>query len=264
MRRHLVCFLVAFVAGSLSTGWTQATAKPLVPGDALPSFRLTGTDGLTHTSRDWKQSPVLVVAFLCNHCTESQLYEARLNEMARSFAPRGVAVVAIQSSNPKAVAEKDLAWSDVGDSLEDMKERATFRKFLFPYLYDGDTGRTALAFGATVAPSVFIFDKERKLRYSGRFDSDPSEGPATVHSASDAIEELLADKPVTVVSTTAAGCQLRLGAGTALKSSPDTAPVSVALCERRDALRAATQSHREAVAGELLCHLVRTLRHGIS
>jgi thiol-disulfide isomerase/thioredoxin len=152
-----------------------------------------------------------------------------LNQMAQSFAPKGVAVVAIQSSNPKAVTDKDLAWSDVGDSLEDMKERATFRKFRFPYLFDGDTGSTAQAFGATVAPSVFIFDKERKLRYSGRFDTDASNGPANVHSASDAVEELLAGKPVTVAATTAAGCRLRLGPGTAVKQTPDTAPVSVAL-----------------------------------
>ena len=229
MRRHLVSILATFVAASVSAGWSQGPAKSLALGDALPSFKLTGTDGAAHTPGDWKQSPVLVVAFLCNHCTESQVYEARLNRMAQSFAPKGVAVVAIQSSNPKAVTDKDLAWSDVGDSLEDMKERATFRKFRFPYLYDGDTGSTALAFGATMAPTVFIFDKERKLRYSGRFDTDPSNGPATGHSASDAVEELLAGKPVTVAATKAAGCRLRLGPATAVKPSPETAPVNVAL-----------------------------------
>lgn len=229
MRRHLFRIVVTAMAASVSMGWSQAPAKPLALGDTLPSFKLTGTDGVAHTAGDWKQSPVLVVAFLCNHCTESQVYEARLNEMARTFATKGVAVVAIQSSNPKAFTEKELAWSDVGESLEDMKERATFRKFRFPYLYDGDTGSTAQVFGATVAPSVFIFDRERKLRYSGRFDTDPSNSPATVHNASDAVEELLAGKPVTVASTTAAGCQLRLGPGTAVKPAPDAAPVSVAL-----------------------------------
>lgn len=238
-RRNIFGVFLAIWAASLSSSWSQAQAKPLALGDALPSFTLTGTDGIAHKPSDWKQSPVLVVAFLCNHCTESQVYEARLNEMARGFASKGVAVVAIQSSNPRAVTEKDLAWSDVGESLEDMKERAAFRKFHFPYLYDGETGRTAQAFGTTVAPSFFIFDRERKLRYSGRFDTDPSNGAATVHSASDAIEQLLGGKPVTVPSTTATGCQLRLGPGTAVKPSPDTAPVSVALAsaEMLSALR---------------------------
>jgi thiol-disulfide isomerase/thioredoxin len=205
----------------------------------LPTFSLPGTDGAIHTSAEWKESKVLVVAFLCNHCTESQRYEARLNDMAQSLASKRVAVVAIQSSNPKAVTEKELAWSDVGDGLEDMKERATFRKFHFPYLYDGDTGRTALAFGATVAPSVFIFDKERKLRYEGRIDSDPSNGPATMHNAIDAVEAMLADKPVPVASTRAMGCTLRLGAQAEGKPMPDSEPIGVTLAsaEMLSALR---------------------------
>ncbi|WP_074654237.1 redoxin domain-containing protein [Terriglobus roseus] len=217
------------VAVSVSAGWGQATARPLALGDALPAFSLPGTDGVVHKPADWQQSQVLVVAFLCNHCTESQLYESRLNDMTKRFTGNGVSVVAIQSSNPKAVTEKDLAWSDVGDSLEEMKERATFRNFHFPYLYDGNTGSTAEAFGATVAPSVFIFDKNRKLRYTGSFDSDPANGPATVHSATTAVEELLAEKPVSVASTKAAGCTLHLGPHAEVKATIDNGPISVTL-----------------------------------
>jgi thiol-disulfide isomerase/thioredoxin len=147
MRREFYGVFLAFVVASFSVCLAQE-AKPLELGAPLPAFRLTGTDGVVHASTDWKQSPVLVVAFLCNHCTESQVYEARLNQLAQTFTSKGVSVVAVQSSNPKAVTDKDLAWSDVGESLDDMKERATFRKFRFPYLYDGDTGSTAQAFGA--------------------------------------------------------------------------------------------------------------------
>ena len=219
--------------------WGQAPAAPLAIGSSLPDFSLVGTDGVRHKPADWKQSPVLVIAFLCNHCTESQVYEARLNQISHSYANKGVSVVAIQSSNPHAVTEKDLAWSDVGETLDDMKERATFRKFQFPYLYDGDTGSTAKAFGATVAPSVFIFDNTRKLRYEGRIDSDPTEGPATEHTATDAIDQLLAHKPVAVATTKAAGCALRLGSAAAAYQAPDTAPVSLTLApaEALSALR---------------------------
>ena len=229
MHRNLLSIVLLTAVNSTLASWGQAPVGPLKLGDALPSFRLVGTDGVSHTPGDWKQSPVLVIAFLCNHCTESQRYEARLNEMAQNFVAKGVAVVAIQSSNPKAVTDKDLAWSDVGDDFEDMKERATFRKFRFPYLYDGDTGNAARAFGASVAPSIFIFDSGRKLRYSGSFDSDPTNGPATAHSAADAVGELLADKPVTVASTTAVGCKLRIGPETIAKNPPDLTPVSVEL-----------------------------------
>ncbi|WP_084214456.1 redoxin domain-containing protein [Terriglobus sp. TAA 43] len=228
MRTKFYVFLF-ILFGSLAVSWLSAAARLLTPGQPLPSFKLTGTDGVVYTPEDWKQSKVLVVAFLCNHCTASQVYEARLNGMAQRFNSAGVAVIAIQSSNPAAVTERDLAWSDVGDSLEDMKERAEFRKFRFPYLYDGDTGSTAQAFGATVAPYIFIFDAARKLRYEGRIDSDPSDGQSTVHNASDAIEALLADKPVKLSTTTAVGCKLHLGATTNAKSMPESRPIDVTL-----------------------------------
>ncbi len=207
----------------------QAPRSPIAVGSTAPTFSLMGTDGVLHTSAEWKNSSVLVVAFLCDHCTESQLYEARLDRLAQNYSGKGVAVVAIQSSNPKAFSEKDLAWSDVGENLADMKERAAFRKFHFPYLYDGDTGGTALAFGASVAPSIFILDKDRKVRYSGRIDDDPGEGPRTVHNAAVAIDALLAGSPIKEPSTTAIGCPLRLGAETSIGAAPPSEPVSVAL-----------------------------------
>jgi thiol-disulfide isomerase/thioredoxin len=210
-------------------GVAQRTIAPLDIGSQAPNFSLMGTDGALHNSADWKDSKVLVVAFLCNHCTESQLYEARLNSLTAHYAGKGVTLVAIQSSNPKAFSEPDLAWSDVGESLADMKERATYRKFQFPYLYDGDTGSTAAAFGASVAPSVFILDKDRKVRYSGRIDDDPAEGPKTSHDAAAAIDALLADKPVTVATTPAAGCSLWIGPAQAVKEVSDSEPVTVSL-----------------------------------
>jgi thiol-disulfide isomerase/thioredoxin len=195
----------------------------------VPNFCLTGTDGVVHCSKDWNGSPVVLVAFLCNHCTESQVYEARLNKLTQDYAGRGVSVVAIQSSNPKAFIDQDLAWSDVGESLDDMKERATFRKFRFPYLYDGDSGATAKAFGVVVAPSIYVFDKERKLRYSGRIDDDPTDGPSTKHEAAAAIDALLAGNPVAVPMTTASGCPLRLNANGSVSKKDDDDPVSVSL-----------------------------------
>jgi thiol-disulfide isomerase/thioredoxin len=188
-----------------------------------------GTDGKLHNSLEWKDSTLLVVAFLSNSCTQSQLYEARLNSLIEHYAGKGVNVVAIQSSNPNAFSDQDLAWSDVGENLADMKERATYRKFQFPYLYDGDTGGTASAFGASVAPSVFILDRDRRVRYSGRIDDDPAEGPKTSQDAAAAIDALLAGKPVAVATTPASGCSLRIGAAQAVKHGPASEPVTVSL-----------------------------------
>lgn len=209
-------------------GWAQ-TAPPLPIGSLVPSFCLKGTDGVVHCAKDWEGSTVLVVAFLCNHCTESQVYEARLNGLARDYASRGVNVVAIQSSNPQAFSDQDLAWSDVGESLADMEVRAAFRKFRFPYLFDGDTGATARAFGAIFAPSIYVFDKERKLRYTGRIDDDPMDGPSTEHDAAAAIDALLAGNLVAVPITAARGCTLLLGTNRSDSKREDDIPVSVSL-----------------------------------
>ena len=224
---RITVLILAFI---ISVGAeAQTTIRPLPIGSQAPGFSLTGTDGAVHKLADWKNSAVLVVAFMCNHCTESQLYESRLNGLAAHYSSQGVGVVAIQSSNPGAFSEQDLAWSDVGESLADMTERATYRKFQFSYLYDGDTGTAAAAFGASIAPSVFILDKDRKIRYSGRIDDDPANGPNTSHDAAVAIDALLAGKPVAIATTPAKGCSLRIGADEAVKTTVDSGPVTVSL-----------------------------------
>lgn len=213
-------------------------------GLLAPAFNLMGTDGVMHSSASWSSSKVMVVAFLCNHCTESQVYEARVNALAEKYGrSQLVRVVAIQSSNPAAFSERDLAWSDVGESMADMKERATYRKFLFPYLYDGNGGETAKAYKATVAPSIYVLDEARRVRYSGRIDSDPKEGPKTEHYAEDAIEALLAGREVLVPRTDPAGCPLRLGKDEAKKGAeaavvdPGAVTVSLAPAPVLSALR---------------------------
>ena len=59
-------------------------------------------------------------------------------------------------------------------------------------------------------PHVFIFDRERKLRYTGRIDEmeDPYQLPQQ-HDARNAIDALLAGKPVPVETTKAFGCSMK-------------------------------------------------------
>jgi hypothetical protein len=77
-----------------------------------------------------------------------------------------VAVVAI-SPTTQIHYVNELDYSDMSDSYEEMKIRAKQKQFNFPYLYDGDTQAASKAYGPATTPHVFIFDKERKLRYRG-------------------------------------------------------------------------------------------------
>ena len=90
-----------------------------------------------------------------------------------------------------------------------MKLRAQYRHFNFPYLSDGATQKVALQYGPVATPHIFIFDQQRKLRYQGRIDSNSREELVTKHEARDALDALIAGKPVAVDHTPAVGCSTK-------------------------------------------------------
>jgi thiol-disulfide isomerase/thioredoxin len=180
----------------------------LAIGDSARDFKLPGVDGRDYSLKDFADAKVLVVIFTCNHCPTAQAYEVRIIKLADDYRDKGVAVVAISPNDPKAVRLDELGYTDLSDSFAEMKLRAKVRKFPFPYLYDGDTQMTALAYGVLATPHVFIFDQARKLRYVGRID-DAEVKTVKSHDARNAIDALLADKPVPVEKTRVFGCSTK-------------------------------------------------------
>ena len=203
----LLCFLAAIV---LRTAAADESEHPvLAAGSAAPDFCLPGVDGQTHCLKEYAASKVLVIAFICNHCPTSQLYEMRIKQIAEDYKDKGVVVVAIEPNNPDAVRLNEMGYTDVGDSLEDMKIRAEYRHFNFPYLYDGETQKVSAAYGPTATPHLFIFDSERKLRYEGRVDNNMREPLVTKRDARDVIDALVAGKAVAVAKTPSVGCSTK-------------------------------------------------------
>jgi thiol-disulfide isomerase/thioredoxin len=181
----------------------------LAIGSVAPDFCLPGVDGQTHCLKEYAASKVLVIAFICNHCPTSQLYETRIKQIAEDYKDKGVAVVAIEPNNPDAVLLNEMGYTDVGDSFEDMKTRAEYRHFNFPYLYDGETQKISTAYGPTATPHIFIFDSDRKLRYEGRVDNNMREPLVMKRDARDALDALLASRPVAVAKTPSVGCSTK-------------------------------------------------------
>lgn len=188
-------------------------ARKLALGDSAPDFKLLGIDGKTYTLDDFKSSPLLMVVFLSNHCPYSHASETRLIPLAKEFAGKGLAVVAINPNSPDNVRVDELGWSKYNDSYDEMKLYAKEQGFVFPYLYDGDTQVTAKAYACLATPHVFLFDQQRKLRYVGRVDDSRFEDASTVKSfdARNAVVELLAGKPVSVPTTPVLGCSTKWG-----------------------------------------------------
>jgi peroxiredoxin len=205
--------LATGVALAFLTGASVALADPpdvrMLPiGAAAPDFKLPGVDGREHSLKDFADARILVVVFTCNHCPTAQAYEDRIMRLHADYKSKGVALVAISPNDANAVRLDELGYTDLGDSLEEMKLRAKERKFAFPYLYDGDTQKTALAYGVLATPQLFVFDQQRRLRYVGRIDdSDVKEVKS--HDARNAIDALLADKPVPVERTRVFGCSTK-------------------------------------------------------
>lgn len=181
----------------------------LAIGAPAPDFNLSGIDGKKHTLADWKSSPVLAVLFICNHCPASQLYENRILKMVTDYKAKGVQFIAIQPNAVAALAPHELNFADVDDSLESMKIHAKFKQFNFPYLYDGDTQNIAHLFGPKNTPHIFIFDKERKLRYEGRIDDAMREDRVKVTDARNAIDQLAAGKAVEFPQRPVFGCSIK-------------------------------------------------------
>ena len=182
----------------------------LQAGDPAPDFALPGADGKTYSLASFKHADVLAVLFLANHCPTSQMCEDRVIALVEKYRKQSFALVAISPNDPAAVMPHQLDRSDVGDSLAEMTLRARRKKYNFPYLYDGRTQATTLAFGPSVTPHLFVFDKARKLRYDGRWnlmlfnERSPS-------FAAGAIDTLLAGKTPRKASYSAYGSPIRWG-----------------------------------------------------
>ena len=182
--------------------------KRLEIGSPCPKLDLPGVDGRIHKLNDFATARLLVVVFTCNHCPTAQAYEERLIKLEADYRSRGVRLIAISPNDPKSVRLDELGYTDVGDTLEDMKYHAKRVGFRFPYLYDGKTQRVSTAFGVLATPHVFIFDQQRRLRYNGRIDDADITLPKS-HDARNAIEAMLAGRPVSVAMTRVFGCSTK-------------------------------------------------------
>ena len=202
---------LALLVFALAVTAQQGRPNPhptLAIGAAAPDFSLTGADEKTHKLADYK-APLLAVMFICNHCPTSQLYEDRMKKLVDDYKGKGVDFVAIEPNDSKAILLSELGYTDVSDSLEEMKVRAEYRRFNFPYLYDGETQAVSQAYGPKATPHIFLFDKDRKLRYEGRIDDSQRESLVKTQDARLALDAMLAGNPVAAPSTPAFGCSTK-------------------------------------------------------
>jgi peroxiredoxin len=169
-------------------------------GQKAPGFKLPATDGNTYQLADFADAPVLVVFFTCNHCPYVVGSDEVTRKTVERFAPQGVKFVAINANSVNTKPQ---------DSFEHMVER--MREHNFPWLYMRDDSQdVARAYGALRTPHFFVFDRDRKLIYTGRGVDNPRESSKmTVNDLERALEEHLSGKPVSVPLTNPIGCNVK-------------------------------------------------------
>jgi peroxiredoxin len=167
----------------------------LAPGDPAPPFELEGVVGRAHSLEDYRGRPVAVV-FSCCHCPYVVAWEDRLNDLAREYSDRA-GLIAVNSNA-----------GYLGDSFEDMEERAREKGFVFAFVYD-ETQEVAEAYSAARTPEVFLFDAEHRLVYHGAPDSDHTDPDGAEPYLRRALESTLAGAQPEKAETPPVGCTIK-------------------------------------------------------
>ena len=188
------CLLV-LIASALPMAVAAAKFNRKVDvGQKAPDWKdLKGTDDKPHSLADYKRAKVLVFTVTCNHCPVAQIYEERFNEFAKTYKEKGVEFVAV------------CCGQEPVDSFDEMKKRASEKKFTYPYLHDADQS-VGRSYGASSTPQLFVLDGERKIAYMGAFDDNENASKVKHRYVLDAVDSLLAGSKPEVTETRPRGC----------------------------------------------------------
>jgi peroxiredoxin len=168
-------------------------------GASAPSFKLPATDGKSYELSDFMEE-YLVIFFTCNHCP----YVLGSDEVTRAtvekFAGKGVRFIGINSNSAQTYAEDD--FSHMVSRMED-------HQFPWLYLYD-ESQEVALSYGALRTPHFYLFNRERKLVYTGRGVDQPRDSTRiTVNDLERVLEEVTTGQPISVPVTNPIGCNIK-------------------------------------------------------
>jgi peroxiredoxin len=175
-------------------------AFTLEPGQKAIDFILPSTEGKDYRLSDFDKYKYLVIFFTCNHCPYVIGSDEITRATAEKFRNMGVGFVGINSNSENTYPE---------DSFPNMVERMKKHDFPWVYLYD-KSQQLAKAYGALRTPHFYVFNKERKLVYTGRGVDNPRDASKiSVNNLDLALEELTVGKPVSIPLTNPIGCNIK-------------------------------------------------------
>lgn len=179
---------------------TLSTMLPL--GTKAPNFSLKDvvSNQLIYLEI-FKHKKALLVMFICQHCPFVKHVQQELAKLGQDYTKEGLGIVAISSN--------DVAnYPD--DSPANLKVMAEELGFNFPVCYD-ETQGIAKAYTAACTPDFFLFDANYQLIYRGQLDdSRPGNNiPVTGQDLREAIDNILAGKPINSEQKPSIGCNIK-------------------------------------------------------
>ena len=195
---------IAIMTAGAAIAWAGESTGGLALGSKVPAAvaktKMKSVDGKMVSIADVAGKSGTLVVFTCNHCPFAKDWEQRIVELGNSYAGKGIGVVLVNANDPAGHPD---------DGYEEMQARAKSRGMKIPYVVD-DTSSVARAFGASVTPEAFLFDKGGKLAYHGTIDDNRKE-PDKVKARylKDALDAVVAGKTPAVPETKGLGCGIK-------------------------------------------------------
>jgi peroxiredoxin len=200
MKKNALFSLLALTGLVLLIAAALPVAPGLKVGDKAPDFKLKNVDGRMVSLAGIKDVKGYIVTFTCNTCPYAVMYEDRLIELHKKFAPQGYPVVAIQPNDPEV---------QPGDTFEKMQARAEEKGFPFAYLFD-EGQQVYPQYGASRTPEIFLLDKDLTVRYTGAIDDNAQDAAAvTTRYVENAIASLEKGKNPDPSFVKAIGCTIK-------------------------------------------------------
>jgi peroxiredoxin/mono/diheme cytochrome c family protein len=198
MRQVLFALICQVLLASGVTAAEEAAGAKL--GSKIANIAFTDAAGKPVALHDLSGKKAVVLVTLSFDCPNSTSYSPILADMAKSYAAKGVAFVGI------CPADEENAAS--------LAKKAAEYKLGFP-VYKDEKGIGIEALKAEATPEAFLLDHNSVLRYRGRIDDAYSarlkkNRSVSSHDLQTALDELLADKPISTPLTKAVGCPIAI------------------------------------------------------
>jgi peroxiredoxin len=195
--RFTLLLALSFVlAAAFAFGNGSAKTNTVAIGQPVSSFTLPDVEGREHSLDSIKGKNGTVIIFISTQCPVVRAYNGRMEKLAEDYRARGVNVVGINSNSTETIG--------------DIKQHISDYHFSFVVLRDADH-KVADMLGAQQTPEVFFLDASNKLVYHGRIDNNRNPEMVQSNDLRDAIEAVLAGKPVVKTEAAAFGCSIKRG-----------------------------------------------------